>query len=60
MSERAAKELLREAVDQLPPDATVEDVMERLHLLSKIERGVAQADEGNTLTHEEVRRRLDL
>lgn len=60
MSERAAKDLLREAIDQLPPDATVEDAMERLHLLSEIERGVSQADVDRTLSHEEVRRRLDL
>ncbi|MFW6206733.1 MAG: hypothetical protein ACOC5J_02250 [Gemmatimonadota bacterium] len=60
MAERAAKELLRETVDRLPADATVEDAMERLHLLSKIERGLARADADETLSHEEVRRRLDL
>jgi hypothetical protein len=60
VSERAAKDLLREAVEGLPPDATVEDVMERLHLLSKIERGLVQADADQTLSHEEVRQRLEL
>lgn len=60
MSDRAAKELLQEAVDQLRPDATVEEAMERLYLLSKIERGLAQANGEETLSHEEVRRRLDL
>lgn len=59
MAEQTVKDLLREAVDRLPADATVEDAMERLHLLSKIERGIAQADADQTLSHEEVRRRLD-
>lgn len=59
MTGRPVKELLRETVDRLPPDATVDEVMEHLYLLSKIERGVSQADEGETLSHEEVRQRLD-
>jgi predicted transcriptional regulator len=58
MPTRSTKDLMREAVEQLPPDATVEDAMERLYLLAKIERGVEQADAGKTLDHDEVRQRL--
>ena len=39
------KQKVLEAVQQLPPDATVEDAIERLYFLAKVERGVAQADE---------------
>lgn len=39
---------------QLPPDATVEDAIERLCFLAKVERGVAQADAGETLTHQAI------
>ncbi len=60
MAELSAKELMREAVETLPADATVEDAMERLRFLAKIERGLAQADEGRTLSHDEVRARLGL
>jgi len=49
-----------EVVEQLPADATIEDAMERLYLLTKIERGLAQADAGRTLSSEEVRARLGL
>lgn len=58
MPTRSTKDLMREAVEQLAPDATVEDAMEKLYLLAKIERGVEQADAGKTLAHEEVRQRL--
>jgi predicted transcriptional regulator len=34
--------------------------MERLLFLAKIERGIAQANAGKTVPHEEVRRRLGL
>ena len=54
------KKLLKEAVDKLPPDATVEEAMERLLFLAKIEQGLAEADAGKTLSHEEVRKRLAL
>ena len=36
----AAKELLREAIEHVPEDATIEDVMERLYFLAKIARGI--------------------
>ena len=54
------KDLLRETAEKLPADASVEEAMERLYFLSKIERGLEQADTGKTLSHEEVRRRLGL
>lgn len=60
MAQTSAKDLLKEAVDQLPPDASVEDAMARLYFLSKIERGLDDANAGRTLSHEEVGRRLGL
>ena len=60
MAQPSTKQLIRDAVEKLPADATVEDAMERLYLLAKIERGLAQADAGETLSHEEVRARLGL
>lgn len=60
MAQASAKDLLKEAVDQLPPDASVEDAIERLYFLSKIERGLDDANAGKTLSHEEVGRRLAL
>jgi predicted transcriptional regulator len=52
------KQKVLEAVQQLPPDATVEDAIERLYFLAKVERGIAQADAGETFPHEAARKRL--
>jgi predicted transcriptional regulator len=60
MPRSSTKQLVRDVAEKLPADATVEDAMERLYLLAKIERGIAQADAGETLSHEEVRTRLGL
>lgn len=48
-----------EAVAALPEDATVDDAIERLLFLSKIEQGLEQAQRGETIPHEEAKRRLE-
>ncbi len=57
--EKTEKEVIVNAVQSLPEDASFEEGMERLYLLSKVERGLQQADEGQTISHEEVKKRLD-
>ncbi len=54
----SAKQLLREAVERLPEDATVEDAMDRLYFLAKVARGLAAADRGEVVPHDEARRIL--
>lgn len=52
------KELVLEAIKDLPDNSPIGDVMERLLLLAKIERGIEQADAGKTIPHEEVKQRF--
>ncbi len=58
MSGSTAKQKVLEAIDKLPADATVEDAIERLVLLAKIERGLAELDAGKGIDHAEAKRRL--
>lgn len=58
MSGGTAKQKVLEAMEKLPPDATVEDAIERLVLLAKIERGLAELDAGQGVDHSEAKRRL--
>lgn len=58
MATQTVKQRILEAVEALPADATIEDAMERLYFLAKIQRGLEQADAGDTLTHEEAKERL--
>jgi len=51
----AAKQLLRDAIELLPEDATVEDAMDRLYFLAKVARGLDAADRGDVVSHEEAR-----
>ncbi len=51
------KEKMVQLLDDLPDDASIEDAMERLYLLAKVERGIQQADAGQTIAHADVIKR---
>lgn len=53
-----AKHTVRELLDRLPDDCSLEDVLYHLYVLQAIKRGTADADAGRTISHEEVRDRL--
>lgn len=52
------KQRVLEAVHGLPEDATVEDAIERLCFLAKVQKGVAELDRGEGVLHEEAKRRI--
>lgn len=52
------KQQILRAIQELPEDANVEDALDRLYLLYKVERGLRQADRGELISPEEVRERM--
>jgi len=42
----------------LPPDASIDDAIERLVFLARIDEGLAELDAGQGVPHEEVKRRF--
>ena len=52
------KERVLQAVNSLPEDASIEDVMDHLLFLAKIERGIKQSDAGQTIPHSKVKERM--
>lgn len=58
MATPTTKQKILDAVEHLPPGATIEDAMERLYVLAKIERGLEQLNSGDVVPHEEAKRRL--
>lgn len=54
MAAVTAKQKALEVVERLPPESTLEDVIEQLYFLYKVERGLAEADAGDTVSHEEA------
>jgi predicted transcriptional regulator len=60
MSGRLTRDGILEALQELPPDATVDDAIERLVFLAKIDAGLAELDDGKSVPHAEVKRRLGM
>ncbi len=58
MSASTAKQKILEAIQQLPPDVTMEEAIERLVFLARIECGLRDAEAGRIVSHEEAKRRL--
>jgi predicted transcriptional regulator len=54
----SVKEAARAIVDNLPEQATWDDLMYELYVKQKIEAGLNAADEGRTVPHEEIKARL--
>lgn len=52
------KQQILKAIEELPDDASVEDAIDRLYLLYKIEKGLRQADRGELVSQEEARQRM--
>lgn len=53
------KEQAIKAIQALPQNATIEDAMEKLYLLYKIDRGIKQADEGNKISQDEAKKKME-
>ena len=53
----SVKDRILETLAQLPPSATVEDAMERLYFLAKVERGTEDLAAGRVVSHEEIKAR---
>ena len=60
MPHRITRERMLEVIRELPEDASVDDAIEKLVFLAKIDEGLAQLDRGEGIAHEEVKRRLGL
>lgn len=54
----SVKEAARAIVEQLPEQATWDDLMYELYVKQKIEQGLADVEAGRTYSHEEVKAEL--
>lgn len=53
-----AKEKIIGSLHDLPENTTIEEAMERLYLLAKIEKGINQADAGQCISHEGAKEKM--
>ena len=53
------KEKVLSVISSLDENATLDEVIDRLYLLRKIELGIAQADAGDVMEHDQFMAELD-
>lgn len=58
MSAQTAKQKILQAVECLPDNATLDDAIERLCFLAKVEEGLHQSNAGETVPHRDAVRQI--
>jgi predicted transcriptional regulator len=58
LGRRGKRHQIIQALLEPPPDATIDDVIERLVFLAKIDEGLEELDRGKGIPRDEVKRRL--
>ncbi len=54
----AIKEQAINLINELPENATWDDIMYKIYVREKIEDAIVEADKGNFISHEEAKKRL--
>lgn len=58
MAAKNAKEEVRRLLDDLPDDASLEDIQYHIYVREKVEHGLRDVADGRVLDEEEVERRM--
>lgn len=55
----SAKQTVQKILEVLPEGASLEDIQYHIYVRQKVEQGLADAEAGRVVTHDEAMRRLD-
>jgi predicted transcriptional regulator len=55
---QTAKQAARHLIEQVPDQASWDDIMYELYVKQKLEKGLKAVADGRTVSHEEAKRRL--
>jgi predicted transcriptional regulator len=54
------KEKIQKQLDEMPEEFSLDELIDRLILIDKIEAGISDSLAGNTISHEETKKEIDL
>jgi predicted transcriptional regulator len=52
------KELVLDAFQELPDDASIDQIADRVEFMAAIQKGIDDIDRGDTIPHEEIKKQL--
>lgn len=53
------KEKLAKTINRLPDSFTIDELIDQLTFIEKVEEGIQQSDEGKTLTNDDVKKVIE-
>lgn len=53
------KQKILEGIEKLPHDASLDDIIERIYFIHKIEIALKQVDQGDVISHEELLKKIE-
>lgn len=53
------KNTLRQSIDNLPDSFTIDELIEQLIFVEKVEEGVKQSDDGTTISNDDVKSMIE-
>jgi predicted transcriptional regulator len=53
------KQVVQDVLDKLPDDCSIADVQYQLYVVDTLRRRLEQADQGDFVSHEEVKQRME-
>lgn len=59
MHAQTPKQEALQAIEQLPDDVPLDEIVYRLHVLNKVQQGVRDVDAGRTVSTEELAREIE-
>lgn len=55
---KTAKDEVRDLLNTMPDEATLEDIQYHIYVLQKVLKGLEEVEGGKTISHEEVLRKM--
>jgi predicted transcriptional regulator len=52
------KEIVLEAIQELPDNASFDQIADRVEFMAAIQKGIDDIDRGDTIPHEEIKKQL--
>ncbi|GET28215.1 hypothetical protein [Prolixibacter sp. SD074] len=53
------KNTVRQSIDNLPDSFTIDELIEQLIFIEKVEEGIKQSDEGKTVSNDDVKNMIE-
>lgn len=59
MANTSIKQKVLESIEKLPENADIDEIMERVYFIHKIENGLKQSEKGELISHKEVQKKIE-